>query len=58
MSMKTYKITLECCDLVTLEVEAVNEIEAIRLAKNEARGRVSGDTFEVYEIDIVIPDTK
>ena len=51
--MKTYKVTLECCDLVTEEVEASNKEEAIEIAKNQARGMVNGDSFELYEIEII-----
>lgn len=51
--MKKYKVTLECCDLTTEEVEANNKEEAVEIAKNQARGSVSGDTFELYEIEII-----
>ncbi len=51
MTLKTYKVTLECCDLVTIEVEARNKKEAERLAMSDARGQVHGDTFVLYEIE-------
>jgi len=51
--MRKYKVTLECCDLVTEEVEANNKEEAIVIAKNQARGNVNGDSFDLYQIEII-----
>ena len=51
--MKKYLVSLECCDIVRIEVEAKNKEEAVEIATNEARGSISGDCFELYEIEII-----
>ena len=51
--LKEYRVTLTCCDQVTVVVEAKDEEEAKDLAKNEARGNVFGDCFEVDIIEEV-----
>jgi len=50
---KKYRVSLTCCDQITVVVEAEDEKEAKDLAKNEARGNVFGDSFDVDIIEEV-----
>jgi len=51
--MKKYLVSMECCTISRIEVEAKNKEEAIKIAKNDLRGMCQGDSLELYEIEII-----
>ena len=49
--MKKWIVSLECTDIVNMEIEAESKEEAVEEAQSQARGMVFGDSFELLEID-------